>query len=343
MNDQKLKWGILGTGGIAHKLAGAINESKLGSLCAVGSRSQETAERFANEFGIPKRYSTYQEVLDDSEVQAIYISLPNHLHAEWTIRSAKARKAILCEKPFTVNRAEAEKALLAVKEADVFFMEAFQYRCHPIMGRINDLLHNKAIGNLKVIHASFQYNLGPRYENIRLSNPAAGGGIMDVGCYTAAFARMAAGAALGQPFAEPIRVKGCAYLGAISRVDEQAVASLEFPEGIMASLACGTQLEGDTTVQLFGSEGSLAIPFLWVPPAHGSKIILRRSGKDAEEILMETNANPYSIEADMVAESCAKGLKEAIAPAMSYADTLGNMLLLDRWRQEAGLIFDVER
>lgn len=338
---KRLTWGILGTGGIARKLADAINASEKGDLLAVGSRSQEAADAFGEQYGAPRRYGSYQAVLDDPEVRAVYISLPNHMHAEWAIRCAHAGKAILCEKPFTVNAAEAGRVIAEARASDVLLMEAFQYRCHPVMERICALVSEGALGTLKLIQASFQYNLGPRYDNIRLSHPAAGGGIMDVGCYTLALARLVAGAAVGEPFAEPVELKGCAVIGEISRVDEQAAASLLFPGDIVASLTCGTQLQSDATVRLFGTQGSLTAPALWIPPVSGSVLLLQR--QETEEIRVAAHSGPYTVEVDLFADCVTKGLKEAPTPAMTLADSLGNMRALDRWRHEVGLVFDAER
>jgi predicted dehydrogenase len=342
-HENQLTWGILGTGGIAKILARAINASTKGTLLAVGSRTQESADRFGDEFNVPRRYASYEELLADADVQAVYISLPNHLHAEWAIRCAEAGKQILCEKPLTVNAAEAEHVIDVIRSRDVLFMEAFQYRCHPIMSRICDLIRDKAIGDVKIIQASFQYNLGPKYENIRLSNPAAGGGIMDVGCYTLALARLAAGAAIGQPFSEPLELKGCAAIGEISRVDEQATAALKFPGDIVAYLACGTQVHGDRAVRIFGSGGMIEVPALWIPAEKGNKILLHRSGSEAAEIVADGHAGAYTVEADLFTDAYHAGLKEAASPAMTWADSIGNMRALDLWRDSVGLVFDVEK
>jgi predicted dehydrogenase len=341
-HENLLTWGILGSGGIARKLAGAINASAKGTLLAVGSRAQESADRFGEEFNVPRRYASYDELLADKDVQAVYISLPNHLHAEWAIRSADAGKQILCEKPLTVNAAEAEHLIEVIRARNVLFMEAFQYRCHPMMARICDLIREGAIGTVKIIQASFQYNLGPKYENIRLSNPAAGGGIMDVGCYTLALARLVAGAAVGQPFSEPLELKGCAAIGEISRVDEQATAALKFPGDIVAYLACGTQCHGDRAVRIFGSGGMIDVPMLWIPSEKDNKIILHRTGSESTEIIADGHAGAYTVEADLFTDAYHAGLKEAANPAMTWADSIGNMRALDRWRESVGLVFDVE-
>src|SRR5579871_4902609 len=215
----QLKWGILGTGKIAETFAKGIAGSKTGKLIAVGSRAQETADKFGTTYDVPRRYPTYTELLADPEVDAIYISLPNHLHAEWTIRCAEAGKHILCEKPFTVNAQEAESTLAELERYAVFFMEAFMYRCHPQTAKLAQLLAEKAIGEVRLIQCSFCYNMGPRYENIRLRHDVAGGGIMDVGCYTMSLARLIAGA-------EPEDIQGAAFIGPVSHVDEVATASV---------------------------------------------------------------------------------------------------------------------
>jgi predicted dehydrogenase len=340
----ELKWGILGTGNIAKTLARAINASHSGKLLAVGSRSQESADTFGAEFNVERRYDRYEKLLADPDVQAIYISLPNHLHKEWAIKSAQAGKHVMCEKPLTVNLAEAEELFAAVGSTGVFFMEAFQYRCHPMMAKVQELIQNGEIGDVKLIHASFQYNLGPKYENIRLSNPAAGGGIMDVGCYTMAFARLAAGAGVGKPFSEPTELKGTAAIGPISRVDEQAAAALKFPGDIVAYLACGTQLYGDRAAAVFGTTGKIVVPNPWIPSETGNKVLLYKAGTaDPQEFVTDAEARgPYTVEADLLAQCVANKQTQAETPALTWEDSLGNMRALDMWRKEVGLVFDVE-
>ena len=164
-----LNWGILATGSIARQFAAGLRTSETGHLHAVGSRSLETAERFAAEYGgVP--YDSYEAVLEDPEVQAVYIATPHHMHAEWTIRCAEAGKGILCEKPFTLNSAEAERALEAVRTCGVFFMEAFMYRCHPQTIRLRELLKAGAIGEPKMVNAEFGFNASHDWGNFRTVN-----------------------------------------------------------------------------------------------------------------------------------------------------------------------------
>ncbi|HLK59212.1 MAG TPA: Gfo/Idh/MocA family oxidoreductase [Chthonomonadaceae bacterium] len=330
----QLKWGILGTGKIAETFAKGIAGSKTGKLIAVGSRAQETADKFGTTYDVPRRYPTYTELLADPEVDAIYISLPNHLHAEWTIRCAEAGKHILCEKPFTINHAEAVPVIEAVRKHDVFLMEAFMYRCHPQTAKLKELIEQKVIGDVRLIQSNFSYNMGPKYENIRLSNPAAGGGIMDVGCYTTSMARLIAGS-------EPEIVVGVGHIGPISRVDEQATASLKFPGGIVANLACGTQVSADSELRIWGSAGNIRVPNPWFPGEGGNKILVQKAGETPTEIIVEGGAGLYSIEADTVAQYLEA--RQAPPPCMTWEDTLGNMATLDAWRSAVGLVFDVEK
>jgi predicted dehydrogenase len=321
-------------GEVRRDLRQGIAASQTGTLAAIGSRTQESADRFGDEYNVPRRHASYEALLADPEVDVVHISLPNHLHAEWTVRCAEAGKHILCEKPFTVNHAEAVRTLEAVKRHDVFFMEAFMYRCHPQTARLAQLLAEKAIGEVRLIQCNFCYNMGPGYENIRMRRDVAGGGIMDVGCYTVSMARLVAGA-------EPDQVTGAAHIGPISRVDEQATASLRFPSGAVANLACATQVATDNDLRVWGSEGSIRVPNPWFPGESGNKIVVQRADeKTPEEIMVDGGAPLYAIEADTVARHL--GARQAPPPCMTSDDTLGNMAALDAWRRAVGLAFDGE-
>jgi predicted dehydrogenase len=339
-----LAWGILGTGNIARKLAEGIRESSSGHLAAVGSRAIETARAFAREQKVPRAFGSYEEVLACDEVEAVYISLPNHLHAEWTIRCAAAGKHVLCEKPLTVNRAEADRVVEAVRKSGVFLMEAFMYRCHPQTLRLAELLRGGAIGEARLIQASFCFNMGPKPDDIRMSNALAGGGIMDVGCYPMSMARLVTGAAGGNVFLNPSEVRGAAHIDGRSRVDHQAVASVKFPGGCVAALACGTQVQADNTLRIWGSEGHIAVPVPWKPPQkHARILVLGRGETSPTEILVDAPSSLYAIEVDTVAAAIARADREVRPPGMTWADSLGNMAALDAWRADVGLSFSCER
>jgi len=339
----KLKWGIIGPGKIARTFARALPDSETGELYAVGSRAIERANAFADEFGAPVRYGSYDELLADGHVDAVYIALPNHRHLEWAIKSAQAGKHVLCEKPLTVNAAETQEMLDAVAQTDVLLMEAFMYRCHPQTSKLVDLIRDGAIGEVRLIQATFSYDMGTSdsaYANIRRRNDVAGGGIMDVGCYTTSIARLIAGAALGLSApAEPVSVQGVAHIGERGRVDEWASASLLFPNDIVADLFCGTALRVESDVRVWGTSGSLVVPVPWKPVQ--GQIMLSREGAEPEAIVASSGADCYALEADVMARSI--GSQQAPYPCMTWQDSLGNMRALDRWRAAVGLVFDAEK
>ncbi len=341
--SQKLSWGILGTGTIAHTFARALAHSTTGQLVAVASRNAASAEAFGEEFGAPRRYAGYDELLTDPDIDAVYIALPNHIHAQWIIRCAEAGKHILCEKPLATNRAEAADAIEVVRRHDVFLMEAFMYRCHPQTARLVQLVREGVIGQVRVIQAHFSFNMrGARPENIRQQNAAAGGGIMDVGGYAASITRLVAGAAIGQDFADPVEVKAVAHINPESRVDEWTTAAMRFPDDIVANLICGIQVAVDSTLRIWGSEGHILLPNPWFPGERENRILVYHVDREEpEEIIVEADAPLYTIEADTVARHIAD--RQAPPPCMTWADTLSNMDTLDRWRREIGLVFDNEK
>lgn len=345
----RIGWGILGTGRIAKKLAAAVNASSTGVLVAVGSRNKESADKFGDEFKVPGRYGDYDGVLKDPKVQAVYISLPNHLHAYWTIRCAEAGKHVLCEKPVGMNYPEAMTMAEHCRRHGVFFMEAFMYRCHPQTAKVQQLVKDKVIGDVRVIQANFSYNGGERWEDIRMVNAMGGGGIMDVGCYTASFTRLIAGAALGKDFSDPIEVKGNAVIGEKSKVDEWATASVRFPgpsgpaSDILATLTCGMRVGIDNSVRIFGSTGSILVSNPWFPGEKDNKIVVHKAGQSEPEVItVDGGAGLYTIEVDTVARAIAGKRQQAASPCMSWEDTISNMRLLDQWRKSVGLAWDTE-
>ena len=243
-----------------------------------------------------------------------------------------------------MNAGEAEQMIAAVKKTEVFMMEAFMYRCHPQTAKLVELIRDGAIGDVRVIQASFCYDMGDSdeaYQNIRLRNDACGGGIMDVGCYTVSIARLLAGAALGlsKP-AEPESVQGAAHIGKRGRVDEWAAAAIRFPNGVIADLTCACRVSLPSPLYVWGSEGSMEVPVPWKPDV--GKIILNRSGKDSEEILAPAEASScYTLEADAVARNLSN--RQAPYPCMTWEDSINNMRVLDQWRASVGLVFDREK
>jgi predicted dehydrogenase/aryl-alcohol dehydrogenase-like predicted oxidoreductase len=340
----KLSWGIIGAGRIAGTFAKALAESDTGRVVAVGSRAQTSADRFGDEFDVPRRHGSYEALLADESVEAVYIATPHPMHAEWAIKAAEAGKHILCEKPLTLNYAEAMAVVEAARANDVFLMEAFMYRCHPQIPRLTQLIRQNVIGDVQLIQVTFSFRSEFNPESRLFKQELGGGGILDVGCYCTSMARLVAGAALGKDFAEPVEVKGTAHIGHLSRVDEYAIASLEFPGGILAQLTTGARLQMEEVVRIHGSQGSIVLPEPWFPSTRGrtSSIVIHRDGEEKpEEIPVESKLNPYTLEADIVAAHIAD--RQAPSPAMTWDDTLSNMKTLDRWRASIGFIYDSEK
>ena len=340
MPDHKLRWGIIGTGGIARKLAEAIPQSHTGELVAVGSRQQQTADAFGDQFAIARRYPSYDALLADPDVDVVYNSLPNHLHAEWTIKCAQAGKHVLCEKPLASDLGQAMALIEAARYHDIFMLEAFMYRCHPQTAKLVELIRDGAVGQVRLIQANFSFDMGLDLDNIRQQNRAAGGGIMDVGCYTMSISRLLAGAATGREVAEPIDLHGCAHIGSESRVDEWATASLRFPDDVLANLACGTRCAVDSRVRVWGSEGNIDVPSPWFPGEGENLILLNRKGKDYETVVVTADRPLYAIEVDTVAAHLDR--RQAPSPCMTWQDSLGQQQALDQWRASIGLVFDEE-
>ena len=324
----RIRWGILATGSIAHQFASGLSTSKTGTLQAVGSRTMESASAFTQKHG-GKPYASYDEVLADPEVDTVYIATPHHLHAEWTIKAAQSGKAILCEKPFTLNALEAERALAAVREAGVFFMEAFMYRVHPQTIRIAELVRSGAIGRPLVINAEFGFAAGREWTNFRADGALGGGGLMDVGTYCTTFAAMVAGEEASEAcYHAEITEKGYDAFGS---------GALRFPSGLTASFCTGIHANLTNDARIYGEEGSIHVPSPW--KCSGGAVVVKRKGKEDETFEMGvSNDALYGLEADAVATS----LETGECPHMTIAETLGNMRTLDKLRASAGLRFAAE-
>lgn len=330
-----LRWGILGTGAIARRFAEELPHSRTGRLVAVGSRSPEAAADFAAKFPGIRAHASYEALLADPEVEAVYVSTPHPLHAEWAVAAAEAGKHILCEKPLGLNHAEAMVVIEAARRHGVFLMEAFMYRCHPRTRRIAELIQEGVIGPVRVIRATFSFQVAFHAESRLFSNALGGGGILDVGCYTTSIARLVAGAAAGKPFEDPTEVSGSAVL-CETGVDSVAVASLKFPGGILAQLSCGVGVRQDADLQVFGELGWMKVPDFWKPP--GPIEIFSHQKQQTAIVETDPGFHKYAMEADAVAEA----LPALESPLVSWQDTLGNMRTLDQWRAAARVVYHSE-
>ena len=340
-----LRWGILSTGRIAGVFARGVAESSLGRVVAVGSRTAASAARFAAEHGIAAEHThgSYDALLADADVEAIYLATPHPEHAEWAIKAAAAGKHLLCEKPAALNHAEALAMVEAARRAGVLFMEAFMYRCHPQTAKVVELVRAGAIGEVKLVQAAFGFWSEYGAESRLWSNALGGGGILDVGCYAMSFARLIAGAAVGRAFADPVDVTGAGQLHPETGVDVFATATLRFESGLVAQLTTAVGLVIENTARIYGTNGWIEVPHPWIITKGGGEQTLRvhRRGAKEPEVFTTTAGNLYALEADAFARALRAG--EQAVPAMTPEDTLGNLAALDRWRAAVGVVYAKER
>jgi xylose dehydrogenase (NAD/NADP) len=248
-----VQWGIVSTADINRKVIPGLHASKKADLAAVASRDQARAEEYASSWEIPRAYGSYEELLADPEIEAVYISLPNTLHCEWSIRALEAGKHVLCEKPLTRHPREAEQAFDAADRAGRILMEAFMYRHNPQTKRLKQLVDDGAIGELRLIRSVFSYSLYDT-DNIRLQPEVEGGALMDVGCYNVSGSRLLGG--------EAEKVWGEAWFGP-SGTDWVCTGTMRFAGDVIAAFDCGTALQERDELEAIGSEGSLFLADPW--------------------------------------------------------------------------------
>jgi predicted dehydrogenase/aryl-alcohol dehydrogenase-like predicted oxidoreductase len=341
--SSKIRWGIIGTGAIAKCFANNIKPSRTGTLVAVGSRTNESAAKFVEAYPGVTAHGSYEALLADKNVDAVYVSTPHPMHAEWAIKSLRAGKHVMLEKPFTLNHAQAMAVIEEATLANKAVMEAFQWRCHPQTARLVELLKSKAIGDVQLIQSTFSFKSGFSPDSRLWKNDLAGGGIMDVGSYAVAAARLYAGAAIGKDFDTPNNVSGAANL-APTGVDAFATGTLKFPSGILATVTTGVGMNSENVVRIFGTEGSITVPNPWVcnrsQPDQG-KIILKK-GKETEEIDIACDVTSFTLEIDALGDAILAGKTQVAAPAMTWDDTLSQMNTLDQWRRACGVSYEIE-
>ncbi|SFN60842.1 Gfo/Idh/MocA family protein [Mycetocola miduiensis] len=336
-----LRWGILGVGYIAPQFARDVLRSRFGTLTAVASRDAARAAELAAAHGAAKHFGSYQELLDDNEVDAVYIALPNHLHLEWTEKSARAGKHVLCEKPIALNAAQAARAAQTAEEHGVALLEGYMYRAHPQMTELVRLLGDGVIGEVRVMESSFGGHMHGGYDNYRMQRAAGGGALMDLGCYGLSLSRLVAGIGTGRRFAEPVSARATARIGERSRVDEWGVGVFEFENGLISSITCGNQVDIPSIAHLWGTEGSITISNPWQPEIGGRtpELLIKRNDT-IESRVIPSDRPLYALEVDTFAEYVRTG--SVPLPVMDLADSLGNMRALDSWRRAIGLRFPTD-
>ncbi len=300
-----VQWGLLSTAQINDKFIAGVSESRESAVLAVASRDRARAEDYASARGIERAYDSYEALLADPDVDAVYISLPNSLHLQWTRRALEAGKHVLCEKPLGRRVADVRAAFDLAERQDRVLMEAFMYRHHPQAARVAELVGSGAIGRLRLIRASFSFHFEDPAD-VRLSTELDGGALMDVGSYCVSAARLLAG--------EPEQVSGTQVLGG-DGVDVIFTGWMRFPGEVTAHFDSGLILDDRSDLEVVGEEGSLFVADPWHCQTPG--IELRRA--DVTERIDIAPANSYGLEADNLAAA----VRGTGVPLLGRADAEG--------------------
>ena len=323
----KTRWGILGTGSIARKFAEGLKSVKTAELVAVGSRQQGTADKFADEFGAKWRHAGYAALAADEGVDAVYVATPHAMHREDALLCLEAGRAVLCEKPFAINAAQAGEMVSAARRKKVFLMEAMWTRFLPAMVRLRDLLAAGTIGEVRMVAADFGFRAGFNAKG-RLFDPALGGGaLLDVGVYTVSLASMILGG-------EPTEVVALGEVGSTG-VDEQAAFVLKYGGGPLAVLSTAVRTTTPMEATVIGTEGYVRVPSMWW---QASRLVVHTKGD--EVIDLPFAGNGYNYEAEEVGRCLREGKLES--EVMPLEETLGVMRTLDRIRAAVGVRYPME-
>jgi predicted dehydrogenase len=317
MTDRILNWGFLSTARINRALIPPINASPRNRLLAVGSRSDSSAELYALEWKIPRAYGSYEALLADPEIDVIYNSLPNHLHAEWTIKALRAGKHVLCEKPFALSLAEVDAMSAAARETGKVLTEAFMYRHHPQTLKAKELVDSGVLGKLQFIRGAFTFRL-TRQNNFRFQKEMGGGSLWDVGCYPVNFTRTLVGA-------EPLEVFGWQVTGSALRLskgpggaDLTFIGQMRFESGIHTQFDCGFTSPFRAYMEIVGSEGTLNIP---VPFKPGRNEIMHLHRGETLERVKIPGQDLYGGEVEDITDAILLGQP----PRISLEDSRGNV------------------
>ncbi|WP_172370051.1 Gfo/Idh/MocA family protein [Sporosarcina jiandibaonis] len=319
---KKVRWGVLSTAGIAQKEqipAFLRSNNALVTAIATGSRIDKAIE-VAKRFGIEKTYDSYEKLLDDPDIDAVYIPLPNHLHKKWVIAAAKKGKHILCEKPAAISVDEVLEMEKACNENGVLFMEAFMFYFHPQHARVKEIIDSGEIGDVSYMQAGFSFYLDEerRKTSIKMSDETGGGSIYDVGCYAIHSLRNILGA-------EPGTVHVHAVMDPEFHIDTDAVGYLTFQDGVRATFDCSFNLAARNEYKVFGTEGTITVPRAYRPDKNGGDglIIVETNGISRTETL---NDDQYRNQIEHLSAAILDGQDHV---KHDFVNTVNNMRVID--------------
>ncbi len=294
-----VRWGLISTANINRRLIPPIRASKRGTLAAVASRDLAKARDYAREWGIKQAFGSYEEMLESDAVDAVYISLPNHLHAEWSIKALRAGKHVLCEKPFAISLEEVDAMIAAQQETGLALMEAFMYRHHPQNKMIGEWVREGKVGDVTLIRGSFSFYMGDQPGNVRLNPDWGGGALWDVGVYPLSYAQFIYGEL-------PESVSGQQHIGK-SGVDETFAGLLRYSGGRSAIISCGFETPHQTSIEIHGTGGRIALtrPFTGMNE-RGREITYTAPDGKAEK-LHTPGPDPYLCEVENMQDAVLDG------------------------------------
>jgi predicted dehydrogenase len=327
-NYSPLRWGILGAGSIANRFCSDVKLLSDHRLAAVGSRDKAKADTFADKFTIQNRHDSYEALVADPEVDVIYVATPHPFHKEHSLLALRAGKAVLCEKPFTINAGEAEVVVKEARDRGLFLMEGMWSRFFPALVKLRELVAEGAIGEPRMLQCDFGFRSGVNPEGRLFKPELGGGGLMDVGVYTVSLASMI--------FGEPNRSTSLANLGSTG-VDEEAAMLLGYPKGGLAVLSTAIRLNTPHEATLLGTDGNIKVPGAWWCPR---KLTVKRAGKDEETFEFPYEGGGFQFEAQHVAECLRAGKTES--DVIPLDETLSIMRTLDGLRAQFGLKYPME-
>lgn len=315
-----MRLGLLSTANINRLVIAGARASDDVEVVAVASRDAAKAESYAREHGFDRWYGSYEALLADQETDAVYISLPNSMHVDWSIRALEAGKHVLCEKPLTRRPEEAERAFDVAERTGLHLMEGFMYRHHPQTLRVAELVREGAIGALRLVRSAFTFPLED-LENVRMRPELDGGALMDVGCYCVSGSRLLAG--------EPEQVFGQQVVGP-SGVDVTFLGTLRFPGDVLAQFHASFALPFRQELEAIGDEGSLLLEAPWRPDLGGS-MFLRRG--DHVELVPVEETDMYRLEV----ENLSAAIRGEAAPLLGREDAVAQARVIDElYRSAAG-------
>jgi len=320
--NKPVQWGILSTANIGREhLINAIRESVDGEVAAVASRDADKARAFAEEMNIPRALDSYEALLADPAIDAIYIPLPISMHREWSLRCLEAGKPVLCEKPLCANEKDAREVLEAFHQAGVLISEGYMYLHNPLHHRVRELIRSGAIGELRFIQSTFNISL-PK-DDIRFRPEMGGGALLDLGCYCVGISRFLTGE-------EPLESHGSFAIGKDSGVDESATGIMKFPGGALATFACSMVSAFDISYQVFGSTGRILVDKGGMVAWPGETFSIKLwKGDDYEEISLPP-FNHYTAQVDAFNQTLLEGKLQATP----HEESLANLRTMDALRAD---------